>query len=157
MAEKIRGSGDTEWVSWDSSYDLGIPMVDEQHRKLVALCDRFHSELLAVRGNAAGPGWKEALSEALRETAQYANTHFSQEEELMQVAGYVNLEFHRSCHKEFIDAVTDILNAFQKVTLQTAMEFASYLKNWVLFHIAYEDQHFSKCVREHLRQTGAGA
>ena len=32
----------------------------------------------------------EALLEVLRETAQYANTHFSQEEELMQAAGYVN-------------------------------------------------------------------
>ncbi len=152
MADKVKESVGEAWVSWDSSYELGIPMVDEQHKKLVALCDRFHQELLAVRGNADGPSWKEALSGALRETAQYANTHFTQEEELMQAAGYVNFEFHRSCHKEFIDAVTDILNSFQKVTLQTSMEFAAYLKNWVLFHIAYEDQHFSKCVKEYLQQ-----
>lgn len=151
MPEKSTGSMDPSWVSWDSSYELGIPVIDEQHKQLVALCDKFHGEMLAVRGNAAGPGWKAFFSEALRETAQYASTHFSDEERVMELAQYPNIEFHKECHREFITTVSDILNSFNRVTMQTAMEFSSYLKNWVLFHIAYEDRAFQQHVMEFCR------
>lgn len=152
MEDKHNDAASATWVSWDDSYELGIPQIDEQHRRLVALCDKFHADILSVRGNASGPGWKVFLSDVLRDTAQYASTHFAEEEKIMELAQYSGLDFHRECHQEFINSVSDILNSFQRVTLQTAMEFSSYLKNWVLFHIAYEDKHFEKCVKEYFKK-----
>ena len=50
----ITGTKETEelntaWVQWDKRLELGIPRIDCQHRKLVAMCN----ELRGVRTN----GW----------------------------------------------------------------------------------------------------
>lgn len=141
------------WMPWDASYELGIPVVDEQHKHLVFLCDKFRMELMN-HSSGKGAGWQKALAEALRETVQYTKTHFATEEKLMQASNYPNFEYHRRCHQEFIDTITSILESFKLATLQTAFEFSSYLKEWVLTHIAYEDRQFQGHIAEYCRQKG---
>ena len=143
--------GETAWMPWDESYELGIPTVDGQHKHLVSLVNRFRSELIKY-SSSEEVGWQNALSEALRETVQYTKTHFSAEEKLMQAAGYPDFEYHRRCHQEFVETVTYILGSFQTATLQTAFEFAAYLKEWVLTHIAYEDRQYQQCLVEYSRR-----
>ena len=139
------------WMVWDNAYELGIPTVDEQHRHLVYLCDKFRSELMH-HSSREGGGWQTALSEALRETVQYTKTHFSTEEKLMQASGYPGYEYHKRCHQEFVDTITQILESFQVATMQTAFEFSSYLKEWVLTHIAFEDRQFQGHILEYCKQ-----
>lgn len=142
------------WMPWDASYELGIPIVDEQHKHLVFLCNKFRTELMN-HSSSESARWQTALSEALRETVQYTKTHFSTEEKLMQASNYPNFEYHRRCHQEFVETITHILESFKAATLQTAFEFASYLKEWVLTHIAYEDRQFQSHIVEYCRQKGS--
>ncbi len=141
----------TTWIPWDASYELGIPAVDAQHKHLVALVNRFRSELMEY-SSKEGTGWQNALATVLRETVQYTKTHFSAEEKLMQASGYPNFEYHKRCHQEFVETVTYILESFQTVTLQAAFEFVSYLKEWILSHIAYEDRQYQQCLVEYSRR-----
>lgn len=141
------------WMPWDASYELGISTIDEQHRHLVFLCNKFRAELMN-HSSSESVGWQTALSEALRETVQYTKTHFSTEEKLMQASNYPSFEYHRHCHQEFVETITHILESFQAATLQTAFEFATYLKEWVLTHIAYEDRQFQGHIVEYCKQKG---
>ena len=34
-------------IAWKESYMLGIPMVDEEHKKLVGLCNNLHNAILS--------------------------------------------------------------------------------------------------------------
>lgn len=145
--------GANAWMPWDASYELGIPTVDEQHRHLVFLCNKFRAELMN-QSSSESAGWQTALSEALRETVQYTKTHFSAEEKLMQASNYPNFEYHRRCHQEFVETITHILESFKAATLQTAFEFAAYIKEWILTHIAYEDRQFQGYVAEYCKQKG---
>ena len=96
------------WMPWDLSYELGIPVVDEQHKHLVYLCNKFRDKL-TNRNVGEGASWQNALSDALRETVQYTKTHFSTEEKLMQASAYPNYDYHKRCHHEFIETITYIL------------------------------------------------
>lgn len=138
------------WMPWDISYELGIPVVDEQHKHLVHLCNKFRDEL-TNRSVHEGSNWQNALSEALRETVQYTKTHFSTEEKLMQASAYPNYEYHKRCHQEFVETITHILGSFNGATLETAYEFSAYLKEWILTHIAYEDRQFQGHIMEYCK------
>ena len=43
-----------------------------------------------------------------------------------------------------MESVTHVLNAFPVATKQTAFEFSSFLRDWILSHIAHDDQEFAK-------------
>lgn len=139
------------WITWEDKYNLGIPVIDEQHRKLVDLCNELYEGLKQHRANE-GEGWQTVLSNTLREAVQYTKFHFDAEEKILMAAGYKNLAHHKQCHVEFVDALTKVLFSFQKATLQTAFEFSAYLKEWVLTHIAYEDRLYVQCVFDYYQR-----
>ena len=47
------------WMPWDASYELGIPTVDEQHKHLVFLCNKFRAELMN-HSSSESAGWQTA-------------------------------------------------------------------------------------------------
>ena len=144
------------WIVWEDKYNLGIPVIDEQHRRLVDLCNELHDKLKQHRANE-GAGWQVAMSTTLREAVQYTKFHFEAEEKILTVAGYKNLAHHKQCHVEFVDALTKVLFSFHNASLQTAFEFSAYLKEWILTHIAYEDRLYVQCVFDYYRRTQAVA
>ena len=132
-------------ITWENKYNLGIPVIDEQHKKLLDLCNELHKGLLLYRSNE-GAGWQTALSSTVREAVQYTKFHFDTEEKILAAVGYKNLAHHKQCHAEFVNTLTQILLTFQDATLQTAFDFCTYLKEWVLTHISYEDRLYVQCV-----------
>lgn len=139
-------------AAWEDKYTLGIPVIDEQHKKLVVLCERFRIELRKQQ-DSGGSGWQQALAAVLRETVQYTKFHFDAEEKILRAAGYSDFEHHVQCHKEFVGKLTDMLVSFQGTTMQRAFDFLAYLKEWILTHIAYEDRNYVKPVLEYYRKT----
>ena len=43
---KDTGELNTPWVQWDKRLELGIPRIDSQHRKLVAMCNELREALM---------------------------------------------------------------------------------------------------------------
>lgn len=139
-------------AAWDDKYYLGIPIIDEQHKKLVGLCEQFRIELRRQQ-SSDGSGWQQALSSVLRETVQYTKFHFDAEEKILQTVGYKELEHHKQCHQEFVGKITQMLVTFQGATLHSALEFLAYLKEWIITHIAYEDRNYVPYVMEYYRKS----
>lgn len=141
MAESSQDSG--AWVAWDKKYETGILMIDEQHKSLVNLCNQFRTEIMQ-HNRVDGMDWKTSLSFVLREAVKYTKTHFVAEERMMQQTDYPKFAQHKQRHQEFIDAVTHVLSSFNSASLQTAFEFSTFLREWILSHIAHEDKEFQK-------------
>lgn len=61
----------TGWVQWDKRLELGIPRIDSQHRKLVAMCNELH-EALINRQKRSKDEWLVTVGSVLRQAVNYA-------------------------------------------------------------------------------------
>lgn len=147
MSDHYEDSSD--WMVLSESYMLGIPAVDEQHKHLIFLCNKFRSALMKCQSGEIKE-WYTLLQTSLKEAYEYATTHFITEEKLMQASQYDEYEYHKFCHKSFVDTVTENVAALETATLESAVDFADYLKDWILSHILYEDRRFTDHVKNYV-------
>lgn len=134
------------WVVLDDSYLLGIPSIDDQHKHLIFLCNKFRAELMKCESGEIKE-WYAALQDALKETSEYIETHFSTEEKLMRASQYDEYDYHKFCHKSFVETVSENVVALESATIESAFEFAEYLRDWILTHILYEDKRLADHVK----------
>ena len=148
MAEETKDTGEvnTGWVCWDKKLELGIPRIDSQHRKLVAMCNELHEALINRQKRSKGE-WLVTVGDVLRQAVNYTQTHFADEEKLMKACGFSGYEAHKQRHKEFVHTITQVLIGFDEMTLTLGFDFADYLRDWILSHIAYEDKQYCPVMR----------
>lgn len=136
----------TDWVRWNKKLELGIPRIDSQHRKLVAMCNELH-EALMNRQKRSKDEWLVTVGDVLRQAVNYAQTHFTDEEKLMKACKFSGYEAHKQRHKEFVQTITQVLIGFDEMTLTLGFDFADYLRDWILSHIACEDKQYCPVMR----------
>ena len=136
----------TPWVQWDKRLELGIPRIDSQHRKLVAMCNELH-EALINRQRRSKDEWLVTVGDVLRQAVSYTQTHFADEEKLMKACGFSGYAAHKQRHKEFVQTITQVLMGFDEMTVTLGFDFAGYLRDWILSHIACEDKQYCPVMR----------
>jgi len=136
----------TDWVRWNKKLEFGIPRIDSQHRKLVAMCNELH-EALMNRQKRSKDEWLVTVGDVLRQAVNYAQTHFTDEEKLMKACKFAGYEAHKQRHKEFVQTITQVLIGFDEMTLTLGFDFADYLRDWILSHIACEDKQYCPVMR----------
>ena len=147
MSDHYEDSSD--WMVLSEPYMLGIPTVDSQHEHLIFLCNKFRSALMKCQSGEIKE-WYTLLQTSLKEASEYVETHFATEEKLMQASQYDEYEYHKLCHKSFADTITENVATLESATLESAVEFADYLKDWILSHILYEDKRFTDHVKNYV-------
>lgn len=128
-----------ERLEWRDSYRVGHAALDEQHQGLLALVNR-----LIDMGDRADA---KAFFVVLNELLQYAEKHFSVEEELMQVHGFAGLAAHVAEHERFVEKVF-LLN--QRVGSADGTLLASildFLKSWYIAHVLGTDRDYIPCLK----------
>lgn len=134
-------------IIWSPNFSIGIPAIDQEHMKLVRLCNNLYKSVLAEKAKDS-PERKEAVKTALRECADYAKTHFKSEEKLMQQCDFQGIEKHRSEHKTFIKMILDKIQSFDKEDFASSLEFVRFLYDWILYHIAHTDTLYVEKLKE---------
>lgn len=151
MERHVTMDDNKDFIKWEKKFELGIPVIDSQHRQLVNLCNDLYQAVIRNKYRATTPGWHEALSDALRETVNYINTHFSDEEKLLTAVNYDKLDQQKSQHKSFTNKISETLKTFNQATFQDAMDFVRFLYDWILQHIAISDKQYVPAVLEYLK------
>lgn len=121
---------------WNPSLTTGVPLMDEQHKALIAHIEAFDTLCASAQT-------RRALDELLPQLKDYVQYHFSAEEELMQrlADDYVHLDAHKTMHQRFFAQIVDMQTQRQDWgDLQTAMRMRTYLHDWLVQHIAGTDQ-----------------
>jgi len=134
-------------ITWNQNLSLGVPEVDSQHQQLVNMVNQLHEAM------AQGQG-KTVLAPVLTGLLHYTRTHFGAEEQLMQRAGYPQLEEHKKQHEEFVRKVADMKNRFEAGETRLTVEMMNFLQNWLVGHIKGTDRKYVPCV---LASLGASA
>jgi len=142
-------------IKWDPKFELGIPAIDAQHKYLVYICNDLYQAIMK-NSRRDGETWEDSLKLALKDCANYVQTHFHDEEILMRASEYPDFARHRMEHEAFTRKVLETVQNFDSINMTKALEFVKFLYNWILSHIAHEDKLFVPQVLEHYRKSKEG-
>ncbi len=129
------------FVEWSDGLSVGIAAIDDDHRKLLGLINNLQTAVLYPTGDAFE-------RQALKDLVDYTKYHFEREEDLMERNGYPDFAAHKRLHEAMIARVGQFLEAYERDREGTVNEMTSYLKTWLLDHIAGTDQKYSPYLRE---------
>jgi hemerythrin-like metal-binding protein len=122
------------YIVWNESYNLGIPILDEQHRSIVSTINTLHHFIQNGKSESI-------ISAILNNLEQYTSIHFTTEEQLMLKFGFPDLNKHISHHRHLASRTAEMLDSSEGVGNhgQATLQF---LKEWWLDHISLEDPKF---------------
>ena len=139
-----------DFIRWDSKLELGISLIDNQHRHLVELCNSLYLQLMASRTDNREE-WHSSVKGALQECAEYVRIHFHDEELLQKLAGYKFYDRHKAEHDRFTNQIIATVKNYNNMTFTDALKFVRFLYEWILEHVAHEDKLIEKSVKAYLK------
>jgi hemerythrin len=121
-------------IEWDDSLLIGNDLIDIQHKRLIGL--------IAAIPEEKSPGDELALDEAI----VYAETHFADEEELLEHVGYPKTPEHIEMHEK----MTSILESYKRDYDEGKTDLSAFKQSmyeWIKGHIMTEDKKISAFLR----------
>lgn len=132
-----------EIIEWNENLSVGIAKVDEQHKMLIKMMEELDQ---AIRANEAS----EVVEDVLTNLFNYAQAHFTLEEELFRKHKYPEMALHELEHQRFIAKAFSFKERLSAKRPGLAIELLNFLSNWILNHIELTDKRYSK----HLHDCG---
>jgi two-component system NtrC family sensor kinase len=131
------------FLRWSEHFVTHIDGVDRQHQGLVELVNAAAPALSCGDPSAADA---QALIDRL---AEYATTHFREEEQLMRDAGIDSnyLNQHVRSHRSFVEEVALMRRQVDTDSRLDGPQLLRFLASWLTFHILVEDQHLARQLR----------
>ncbi len=124
------------FIKWDEKHNIGIPLLDEQHRGIASIINSLYYLM-----NLGADNNNMRLS-ILNTIKEYAHIHFITEEELLESSGYPDLKAHKELHGKLIAEMERMGRTAERHDF-TAVEgrpLLNFLKNWWIKHINEEDR-----------------
>ncbi len=145
----MKMKADNTFIEWKKSFEVGISIIDNQHKQILDLCNNLHYALMERR-KITGTDFNEVFNASLHIIYNHAKYHFQTEEKLMISTQYSNYITHKAQHNDFSVKLLQTIKAFEdlqkneKSTLALAMEFLKYIHDWFYHHIPFDDKLFAK-------------
>ncbi|MCP3867640.1 MAG: bacteriohemerythrin [Gammaproteobacteria bacterium] len=118
---------------WKDEYSVGVEKVDDDHKQLITLLNRFQTAYEYHTG-------EEFERTALNELINYTRYHFDREEELMKEHEYPDIEAHKAQHAAMIAEVEQFQKDYQARGHEALEGVATYLNEWLINHINGTDK-----------------
>ena len=119
---------------WSSTYETGVPVIDEQHKELFSQVD-----ILLDNGKA------DRVPATLNFLADYVIKHFAAEEGLQAKSAYPKAAEHKTLHTDFIATYKDLRKECDS-SGQSAivlMKLSRTALAWLREHIRAADKEFA--------------
>ncbi len=131
-----------EVFPWNKNLQTGNSTIDEQHKELVGLLNKLSGALITHT--------EFELNTLLSELANYAKTHFNDEEAIFK-ENFSNdpwfLE-HVNTHNSFLPSVMKIMEqADDEPLVKKKKKMVHFLVQWLMFHIIHSDKRMVLTIR----------
>lgn len=126
-------------VKWPSVFDIGIPEIDKQHKRLVELINlAFYN----IKNNSS----KMDILVIFNELQDYVRFHLRYEESFMSQIGYPEFEDHKIFHDHFEDDIFNFQIEFDNNHELNKLRdsLVRFLMTWLVEHIVEEDKKYAK-------------
>ncbi len=121
---------------WRKAYEVNVPRIDDQHRKLVALLSELHEAMQEGQGQAV-------LRKVLDSLTGYTVWHFRTEERLMAEDCYPGYDQHREEHRLFVRQVKCFIRNLEAGKTTMTVKVLQFLRHWLFEHIQNSDRRFA--------------
>lgn len=139
---------------WSDDLILGIDQIDEQHRTWIALVQAYQSAV--VDGGSA-----EEIQRTLSAAVAYTESHFDDEQAVMEEAGYPFIDDHLDQHRLAWRRVNGFTAGSPtedgEETNDLRDSLADFLPQWLMLHINTADRQFARWYRSRSDSTQATA
>jgi hemerythrin len=124
---------------WKDKYELGVPLVDAQHKELFK---RVESFMQTLRSSVSWEEKVQQVNDTLEFMKGYVVEHFHDEEEYQQSIDYPGYEAHRQIHADMVKYVLQVSEEYERsgYSEQLMQQFGGKLLAWLINHVAAEDQ-----------------
>lgn len=131
---------------WTEDLDLGIDIIDSQHRQIVAYINELND---AIKNNRS-----DDIHTVIESVRDYTFNHFTFEEQLLERAGYVLLDAHQAVHRRFEDKVRKVQEdlADGRDPFVVGRKVRTWLMTWLIQHIKHEDIDYVPVVKKMLKR-----
>ena len=136
------------YFEWSNAIELGHPLIDAQHRRLLDLAEAVIEPLF--NSTAHQPAAQE-----LQLLIEYAREHFAMEEELMRAAGYPEEAVHSNQHASLLKELRTYCARIQYGQNTNPAGFVAFLWNWLVLHVDGADRNLVIWLRS--REPGSSA
>lgn len=128
------------FMPWSSELEVGIELIDEQHRWLVDKTNQLYDRL----ADAEPKG--DEIGEVLEGLMDYTMNHFIAEEEIFHRLGYPETEAHKAQHDKFTAQIMDLLQRHDSGE-RSGSETLDLLAGWLVHHILKVDKAYVEFFR----------
>ncbi|WP_455233153.1 bacteriohemerythrin [Geopseudomonas aromaticivorans] len=137
-------------INWTADFETGIDIIDEQHKRIF--------EYLHEIDHAIAQRSHELIEHVVKALIDYAISHNTFEESLMEKAGYPMLDAHHQVHEKFKERANAYAQRLRngEDSLRVAREVRSDIGLWLTNHIKRDDQHYVKYVKKSIDRSFVG-
>jgi hemerythrin len=131
-------------INWSDEYATGIDIVDEQHKRIFEYLNEIDH---AIKAQSLVD-----VEHVVKAVVDYAISHNTFEESLMEQAGYPMLDAHHKVHEAFKARANGYLQRLNdgEDAFRLAREVRSDLGLWLTNHIKRDDRHYVPYVKKSL-------
>jgi len=128
---------------WKDNYELGVPLIDEQHKELFR---RVESFLQVLRSNVSWDEKVQKVNETLEFMKSYVVEHFHDEEEYQKSIDYPGFDAHKQKHTGMVYYVLEFSKQYEQSNNDELLiqQFGGKLLAWLINHVAAEDQRIAE-------------
>lgn len=113
-------------IRWSEKFAMGVPVFDEQHRRLVEMLNQLFDVASSGQGAAAILKLRQRL-------LQYAASHLRDEEAALREAGYPDIAQYKAEHIRYSTRIRELQSEVPDAA--TTRRLMRFLKEWWLSHI----------------------
>ena len=130
-------------LEWSDEYSTGIPAIDRDHKGLFAIVNDLYQKVEEGFGEAS-------IEVSIKALIDYVNIHFAREEDLMESAGYHDLESHVMAHRKLQREVEAFRALFDQDRENFNLtDFTGFLSRWLKGHILETDMNYVSDLQRH--------
>jgi hemerythrin len=127
-------------IIWDDSLQIGIQVIDYQHKKIADLYNKLVDALVDSKP-------KELINLIIKEFMEYALTHFETEENMFKLANYVDTKSHIEQHQKFQKKAREMINGFHTGKIVLSETTLHFVQLWITDHIKTSDMAYYNSLR----------
>ena len=126
-------------MKWDSSFAIGIDVIDRQHEKIF-------EHLLAVENALAKRDPWHILRFHLAQLLNYMKLHFAVEEALLDIIKYPACADHEGEHARLVEEIGKLEDRLRKTASNEAL--VSFFEHWFVDHVFNSDRTYAVYIRD---------
>lgn len=132
-----------ELFVWNSEYELGIPAIDNQHKKWLGIMNKLYNAFVKNES-------KQVILEIIEEIQEYTDYHFSTEENYFMQFSDKEFIAHLQLHQDFIKELKSLKARFTKEPDALTYKVMKFMQSWLTNHILKSDKQYIDLLKNKL-------